>query len=101
MPIWLDMAPRTDIKGPARLQLAAGIQHARYVELPSADPGEPKIALRPTAPLGCRVAQAGRDKALGFQAPERNVDCRTSHRPACPAGNLLKNRHTVALTAKT
>src|SRR6266446_640423 len=37
MPIWLDMAPRTDIKGPARLQLAAGIQHARYVELPSAD----------------------------------------------------------------
>src|SRR5258705_5272075 len=37
MPIWLDMAPRTDIKGPARLQLAAGIPHARYVELPSAD----------------------------------------------------------------
>ena len=37
MPIWLDMAPRTDIKGSARLQLAAGIPHARYVELPSAD----------------------------------------------------------------
>ncbi len=33
MPVWLDMAPRSDTKDPVRLQPAARVPHARCVEV--------------------------------------------------------------------